>query len=267
MSDQNISLRELNLNNIRPTIDSLKTPSSGAIYIIIGKRGSGKSFLIKNLLYSKKHIIPTGVVVSGTEDTNQFYSSIFPDIFIHTEYKDEFILKLNQRQTIAKTHLSNPWSVIVLDDCMHNKREFEKKHCVSLFKNGRHWDTCAIISNQYSLDLKPELRTNCDGIFVFKETNNANLKKIYENFASVIPSFRIFCALMEKYTADYSCMYISNQTQSSDWKDSVFYFKADPNIPNFTFGCNDYLFFASERTQMRDDSVDVTEFIKQTYHV
>lgn len=267
MSDQNISLQELNLHNIRPTAESLKKPSSGAIYIIIGKRGSGKSVLIKNLLYSKKHIIPVGVVVSGTEDTNGFYSSIFPDIFIHTEYKDEFIFKLNQRQTIAKRHLSNPWSVIVLDDCMHNRKEFEKKHCVSLFKNGRHWDTCAIISNQYSLDLKPELRTNCDGIFIFKETNHSNLKKIYENFASVIPTFRIFCALMEKYTADYSCMYISNQTQSATWTDSVFYFKADPNIPNFTLGCKDSLLFASQRTQLRDDSVDVTEFIKHNYHV
>lgn len=267
MVDQDISLHELNLNTIRPTIESLKKPSSGAIYIIIGKRGSGKSVLIKNFLYSKRHIIPVGVVVSGTEDTNQFYSDIFPDIFIHTEYRDELILKLNQRQTIAKGHLSNPWSVIVLDDCMHNKKEFEKKNCVSLFKNGRHWDTCAIISNQYSLDLKPELRTNCDGIFIFKDTNHSNLKKIYDNFASVIPTFNLFCQLMKKYTENFSCLFISNQTNSSEWQDSVMYFKADPEIPSFTFGCPDYLYFSSERTQLRDDSVDVKDFIRQNYHI
>jgi hypothetical protein len=72
---------------------------------------------------------------------------------------------------------------------------------------------------------------------------------------------------MEKYTVDYSCLYISNQTQSGDWKDGVFYFKADSKIPNFTFGCDDYLYFASERTQLRDESQEVADFIRQNYHV
>jgi len=73
--------------------------------------------------------------------------------------------------------------------------------------------------------------------------------------------------LMNKYTENYSCLYISNQTQSSDWKDSVMYFKADSKIPAFTFGCNDYLYFASQRTRLREDHVEVTDFIRQNYHI
>jgi tRNA U34 5-carboxymethylaminomethyl modifying GTPase MnmE/TrmE len=68
-----ITIKELNIESIRPNFESMTTNLGGSKISIIGKPGSGKSVLIKQLLYAKKHIIPTGLVISGSEDSNKFY--------------------------------------------------------------------------------------------------------------------------------------------------------------------------------------------------
>jgi hypothetical protein len=63
----------------------------------IGKRKTGKSWGVKDLLFYNKHI-PSGVVMSGTEIANKFYSRIIPDEFIHDEFDDDLIENILQRQ-------------------------------------------------------------------------------------------------------------------------------------------------------------------------
>jgi hypothetical protein len=109
----------------------------------------------------------------------------------------------------------------------------------------------AIFANQYVFDFKPAIRTNIDGVFIFREPNQSNREKIYRNFASIVPSYPIFCQLMNELTSDYTCIYINNQIQSNEWTDAVFYFKADHHVPDFKFGCDDYLQFAE--TRQRDE--------------
>ena len=52
---------------------------------MIGKRGTGKSSLVKDLLYYHQ-TIPIASVISATEHANKFYSTFVPSIFIHDEY-------------------------------------------------------------------------------------------------------------------------------------------------------------------------------------
>jgi ATPase subunit of ABC transporter with duplicated ATPase domains len=56
---------------------------NGSKYVIIGKPGTGKSTLVKSIIYSKKHIFPVGMFFSGTEDSNGFFSEIAPTSFIY----------------------------------------------------------------------------------------------------------------------------------------------------------------------------------------
>lgn len=241
-----IIIKKLNIDDIRPNLESVSTNLGGSKISIIGKPGSGKSVLIKQLLYEKKHIIPVGLVISGSEDSNKFYSNIFPDLFIYEKYRKETVDNFIKRQKLAIDYLPNAWSVLVMDDCMDDVKIFNDSLMVGLFKNSRHWNMLSIFANQYVFDFKPVIRTNIDGVFIFREPNQANREKIYKNFASIIPSYKIFCQLMDELTTDYTCIYINNQVQSNEWTDCVFWFKAE-QVPDFKFGCADYLEFASTR--------------------
>lgn len=251
-----IRVRELDLSLIRPNNESVGTELGGSKITVIGKPGSGKSILIKALLHSKRHLIPAGAVISGSEDSNRFYAALFPKIFIHEKYHRDIVDSFIRRQKLARTRLSNPWSVLVMDDCMDDVRIFNDPLMIGLFKNSRHWNMLSIFANQYVFDFKPVIRTNIDGVFIFREPNLSNREKMYKNFASIIPSFKIFSQLMDEMTDNFSCIYIHNQTTSNDWLDCVYYYRA-PMLDNFKFGCEDYWRFAYVRQQEETEEDEV----------
>ena len=89
-------------------------------------RNTGKSFTIASILYAKKHIFPTALIMSGTEDNNHFYEKMVPSTFIYGDYDEEVIEKFIKRQKIAKEHLQNPWAVLLIDDCLDKPGIFNK---------------------------------------------------------------------------------------------------------------------------------------------
>ena len=57
----------------------MSTMKSDKVVVFIGKRETGKSFLVKDLLYYQRDI-PIGTVLSATESANCFYGKIIPNI-------------------------------------------------------------------------------------------------------------------------------------------------------------------------------------------
>ena len=47
-----------------------------------------------------------------------------------------------------------------------------------MFKRGRHWKMWYILSLQYSMDVKPVIRTNVDGVFILRELILKNRKSL-----------------------------------------------------------------------------------------
>jgi len=241
-------IKELNPDMIAPTTARMNDPEyGGSKIVVIGKPGTGKTTLIAALLYAKKHIIPTGIVMSGSEDSNGFYRKIFPSTFVFNEYNEEKIKNFIHRQKIAKVHLENPWGVILLDDCTDDPRIFNKPLQHGMYKRGRHWKMWYILSLQYAMDVKPVIRTNVDGIFILREPIMKNRKSLWENYASIIPDFGMFCDVMDQLTDDYTALYIHNSSKSNNWQECVFYFKADIIPTDFKFGCKEFWSFHNER--------------------
>ena len=163
-----LNVNELNLEQINPNTDNINNPSQGGSKIVvIGKPGTGKTTLITDLLYHKKHIFPIGLVFSGTEDSNGHYSKMFPANFVYNKLELPKVEDFIQRQKLAKQHLDNPWSILLLDDCTDDPRVFNDPLFQGLFKNGRHWKMLFILSLQHCMDVKPVIRTNVDCCFIF----------------------------------------------------------------------------------------------------
>ena len=71
--------------------------NKGPVIVLIGRRDTGKSFLVRDLLFYQQDI-PVGTVISGTEAGNSFYSEHIPKLFIHDEYSSGIIENILKRQ-------------------------------------------------------------------------------------------------------------------------------------------------------------------------
>jgi hypothetical protein len=243
-----INIKELNPEIIAPITERMNDPEyGGSKILVIGKPGTGKSTLIASLLYAKKHIFPIAMAFSGTEDSNGFFRKLMPSSFVFNEYLPEKIELFIKRQKIAKRHVENPWAVIIVDDCTDDPKVLATPLQQGMFKRGRHWKCLYILSLQYSMDVKPVIRTNVDGVFILREPILKNRKSLWENYASIIPDFTLFCQVLDALTDNYTALYIHNQTRTNNWQDCVFYYKA-PLIPEgFKFGAPEYWQFHNDR--------------------
>lgn len=196
------------------------------VCVFIGKRGTGKSTLVADILYHHRNI-PIGVVQSATEESNDFYKKIVPDLFIYNDYKPEVLEKLiiRQRKAIQTQH-KNPSTFILLDDCMYNKALSKDKSIRAIFMNGRHWKILFMLTLQYCMDITPDLRANIDYVFVLRENIIQNREKIFKNFFGVFPNYESFSEVLNQCTENYECLVLDNTSKGNKIEDCVFWYKA-----------------------------------------
>ena len=223
--------------------------SKGPVIVLIGKRDTGKSFLVRDLLYYQQDI-PIGTVISGTEEGNGFYGKMVPRLFIHNEYNTAIIENILKRQrtvlkqikkemeTYKRTTI-DPRAFVILDDCLYDNTWSRDKMMRLLFMNGRHWKIMLVITMQYPLGITPTLRTNIDYVFILRENYIANRRRIYDNYAGMFPTFESFCQVMDQCTENYECLVINNNVKSNKLQDQVFWYKAE-NHNDFRLGSKEF---------------------------
>ena len=211
--------------------------ANGPVIVLIGRRQTGKSYLVRDLLYYHQDV-PIGTVISGTEEGNGFYSKMVPKLFIHHEYNTAIIENILKRQrsvlkqikkeveTYKKSNI-DPRTFVIMDDCLYDNTWSRDKMMRLLFLNGRHWKVMLIITMQYPLGVPPTLRTNIDYVFILRDPYIANRKRIYENYAGMFPTFEAFSQVMDQCTENFECLVINNNVKSNKLQDQVFWYKAD----------------------------------------
>lgn len=212
----------------RCAIDSHKSP----MIVFIGKKDTGKSFLLKDVLFYTKDCFPIGTVISGSEVANGFFQEIVPSKLIYDKYKPEIVESIIRRQMMIKQMRASgktnqdPRAFLVLDDCLYDNTWIQQESTRYVFMNGRHVDLATMITMQYPLGVSPNLRTNIDFVFILRENILGNRKRIYENYAGMFPSFEMFCQFMDQCTENYECLVIANCVQSNKLEDQVFWYKS-----------------------------------------
>ncbi len=194
------------------------------------------------MIYLKRHIFPVGIAFSGSEDANEANAKIMPKIFVQNKLRFDALERFKQRQKFAGKHLENPWALHVWDDCTDDTKLFKKPIIQDYYKNGRHWHMLHINSVQYCLDVPPAIRTCIDGSFILRESNDKTRRKLYENYASIIPTYNDFNDIMDEITTDFTSLYIDNRSISNNVEDCIYYYKANlERIPdNWRVGCDAY---------------------------
>uniref|UniRef100_A0A6C0AXA5 Uncharacterized protein n=1 Tax=viral metagenome TaxID=1070528 RepID=A0A6C0AXA5_9ZZZZ len=240
-----LQLKKFNMKNISFKPEETKGP----VIVLIGRRDTGKSFLVRDLLFYHQNI-PIGTVISGTEAGNGFYANHVPKLFIHDEYNTAIIENILKRQRTVLKQIKkeiesykksniDPRAFVILDDCLFDNSWSRDKMMRLLFMNGRHWKIMLIITMQYPLGIPPVLRTNIDYVFILREPYIANRRRIYENYAGMFPTFESFCQVMDQCTENYECLVIDNNVKSNRLHEQIFWYKAE-NHNDFKLGSREF---------------------------
>ncbi len=249
-----VAIKELDIHSINPkNKDDVK---SGSRYAVIGMPGSGKSSLIEYIAYFKRHILAVGQVYSGSEENQPFFSKFMPQSFINGDVDAANMTPLEnfeKRQKFARQFLEpegmNPWCLNVVEDSTADIKYMKTPVFQRMYKNGRHWRMLHLLSLQFALDLKTNIRGCLDGVFIMFTANPDIRKKIFEKFGNYIPSFSDFCDLMDSLK-QYEALFINyKSSDSNELEDNVFFIKPDMNrIPKgWKLGCAEYWDFHNER--------------------
>jgi len=215
--------------------------------VMVAKRGSGKSYITRDIIYHLRHI-PGGVVIAPTDRMNSFYKYFFPDLYIHYDIKDSILKKVLLRQMLmiekAKEkeqqgkHI-DPSAILVMDDCLARKKAWAKdENILEILMNGRHYKLTYILTMQTPLGITPDLRLNFDYVFLLKEDSAINKKKLWDNYASMFPTLQAFEKVFTECTKDYCSMVIDNRKPADNIQEKVFWFKAKER--KFSFGSKEF---------------------------
>ena len=170
-------------------------------FFILGRRGVGKTFLVKDLLWHSREI-NQGIVITS-DKFEQFYEKFIPQNMIHHEYERKLI-----------EDISGSPHFMVLENCFFDNSVFDDELLCECFNNP---NILLIMTLQYPLDIPIRLRGVADYVFIFREPTMSNRLRIYQNFVDkAIPTFDLFCKIMDKITeTEYQCLVIDTATQKT----------------------------------------------------
>lgn len=204
--------------------------------LILGKRNTGKSVIMRHLMYALRDRLGAALAICPTEGAQGSFGSFIPPSLIHEEYNGAVIENLltTQRQQWKRgrgTHV-----MCVLDDCAYDRKTFSSKPLRNIFMNGRHNRVGCILSVQYSLDFPTFLRSNCDYVIACREQILANRERLYKHFFGMFTSFESFSRCFTSCTQDYEVLVLKNDCTSNRLEDCIFFWKADTDLPPFRIG-------------------------------
>ena len=222
-------------------------------FLIVGKKGSGKSTVMFTLLNYLSERVHYATAMCGTRDGLEKFGRVLPNDVIHSSFNDAIFKRIVQ--TLSKISLRPGYSritAIILDDLAFGKGIFRSDEMRMALMNGRWLGLLFILTQQYLMDIGPDLRGNFDYIFAMAETAKKTRQKLYEMYFGIFNSFADFDRVFSEVTSKRGrALVLDTTSPSSLIQDRVFYFDGNPEIDNFVLGENSFRrHLASERRRL-----------------
>lgn len=228
-----------------PWFDPRMFPPDGTA-VFFGRRRSGKSWMMRHLLYLYKHIYRGVIILTNTEQ-NQFWSAHVPSRFIH-KYDPFVIQKIIERQraVVAWNALNadnpdkqiNPLIMIILDDVVSGDMHHDP-YLNALFYEGRHSGMCIMISTQHPKALPPGVRSNADLAVIYPMWSEHDLDTIRTQYCTFFEDKNDFYYLARETTQDHTCLCLFLGDPTINPINALYKFKAcDPGA--FVAGAKEF---------------------------
>jgi hypothetical protein len=226
-----------------------------ATCVFFGKRRTGKSFMIRYLLYQKRKVFPYGLVFTKTK-FNYFWQNHFPDEYIHKGINNVALANLMERQaTLSEKihqgklkesmcpknkHQVNPYVIIVFDDVISDGETMKRNRLIQgLFTEGRHLKTSVYFATQYAKGVSTISRANCDFAFIFKQVQHLQLEALAEDFLGMLPK-RVGMHIINKFAEGRQTLVVDCSSNSTNPNEILYVFTAQETPEKFKMGCKEF---------------------------
>lgn len=216
---------------------------SDKIILIIGPQYSGKTHLLKNLLYYVN--APFALLAHPNEFATDTYGNILPKQCKIDEItkpimekfcnRNRMLLEFNKRYD----RKLDSQACLVLDNCapdLADMRWDKNKDFKFLFRAGKDANMSTIITCPYPLKMPQHYLASVDYVFMMRDTNKKNRKMLFDMFGGMFDDIDQFTSVMSQCTADYGCMVIDRTRLSGNLNDRVFWYKAPEKNRKFYMG-------------------------------
>lgn len=238
----------MEFTNFHPEI-SLNVQVGNIIYLI-GKKGTGKTTALLNLLYHIRHLFWGAFAFVGSTTTAQQLSAHMPTKLILEGFSKNkmdqiyskisgLVRKYNQGYDLRKHHFA-----VILDDVCWDKKIMSLPVMRKFHMNCRHIGVTLFVCAQYMMDLGPSLRTQIDYCIFGKNTVDKEIEKIRENYVPIFDRSRRseFLKIFKTMNITGRMMVVDTATanKSTEVSDVIKVFKTMKDLPSFTFGSNEF---------------------------
>lgn len=209
-------------------IDTLKT---GQTNMIVGKRGTGKTALLRHLLTAGGNRWDFVVGMTPTPETYDVLVEMFPESCVHRDYDAGVIESLLDTLRALNGVNIRPRVLLVLDDCVYDNRILKGNAMRDLHKYARSLNIEFYNVVQYTMDMPKAMRSQVDRVFALREPQKAHRENLYRNFFGVFPTYDAFSAAFDACTEDYACMVADAAVSGLPAEGSVFWYRG-PAAPS-----------------------------------
>lgn len=205
---------------------TIPTNADGRNFFLLGPHRSGKTTTLEYLLFCRHQYYRRsfGLVLAGSIDSVERLAKFWPECLIVREYNKtklkQFLLdakECNERhRRQGRKDKMRPF-FLVLDDTGFDPKIWLDPTLKEILMNGRHYRIDAYMCVQYIKTLKPDMRAQCDYIFMHKNASPEDHRKMFEVFASAyFPRLQGFRDVFMSLTRYHWSIVIRNMDQSTD---------------------------------------------------
>lgn len=216
---------------------------SDKIILIVGPQYSGKTHLLKNLLYYVN--TPFAVLAHPNEFATEEYGDILPkqckidlldkDMLEKFSNRNRMLMEFNKRYD----RKLDSQSCLVLDNCVPDLIDLKwdkNKDFKFIFRAGKDAHISTIITSPYPLKMPQHYLAAVDYVFILRDTNKKNTKSLFDMFGGMFETIDQFNSVLKQCTEDRGCMVIDRTKLSGNMNDSVYWYKAPSKSKKFYMG-------------------------------
>lgn len=192
---------------------------TNTVCVFVGKRNTGKTRLILDIIHHKRHEISAAVVFSRTEAYNKEYQRHIPESFIYDDMNIDALERCLSRQIRLTAPPVTPLPaaapqvcgtlLIVFDNCAATNSAYSSV-MQRIFRYAYYYKIWLLVTASYVKQIPRSLRDHVDHWFILRENCLSEQRALYETLLQgSFPCFDDFALALRHYTNDYSALVAS----------------------------------------------------------